>query len=50
MKGKRRRRRSDVSDEDDDVVDGGNGNKLGELLDSEERKRFYKVLFEDDGS
>ncbi|CAI8604355.1 unnamed protein product [Vicia faba] len=53
MNGRRRRRRSsEVSDEDDDddVVDGGNGNKLGGLLDPEERKRFYKVLFEDDGS
>lgn len=26
------------------------GNKLGGLLDPEERKRFYKVLFEDDAS
>ncbi|CAL5209405.1 unnamed protein product [Lathyrus oleraceus] len=53
MKGRRRRRRSgEVSDEDDDdvVVDGVNGNKLGGLLDPEERKRFYKVLFDDDGS
>lgn len=25
------------------------GDKLGGLLDPEERKRFYKVLFDDDG-
>ncbi|KAI5400207.1 hypothetical protein KIW84_065219, partial [Lathyrus oleraceus] len=53
MKGRRRRRRSgEVSDEDDDdvVVDGVNSNKLGGLLDPEERKRFYKVPFDDDGS
>jgi hypothetical protein len=49
MNGRRRRRNREVSDEDDEVG-GENGNKLGGLLDPEERKRFYKVLFDDDGS
>ncbi|KAL3624184.1 hypothetical protein CASFOL_033000 [Castilleja foliolosa] len=35
-----------VSDEEDD--DGGGGGDLGGILDAEERKRFYKVLFGDD--
>lgn len=48
MKGRRRRRNREVSDEDDEV-ERENGNKLGGLLDPEERKRFYKVLFDDDG-
>ncbi|GFP85139.1 protein root primordium defective 1 [Phtheirospermum japonicum] len=34
-----------VSDEEDD---GGGGGDLGGILDAEERKRFYKVLFGDD--
>ncbi|KEH33238.1 ubiquitin carboxyl-terminal hydrolase family protein [Medicago truncatula] len=49
MKGRRRRRNREVFDEDDEV-ERENGNKLGGLLDPEERKRFYKVLFDDDGS
>lgn len=49
MKGRRRRRNREVFDEDDEV-ERENGNKLGGLLDPEERKRFYKVLFYDDGS
>lgn len=47
MKVERRRRRGEISDDDDD---DGENNKLGGLLDPEERKRFYKVLFDDDGS
>uniref|UniRef100_A0A803NGU4 PORR domain-containing protein n=1 Tax=Cannabis sativa TaxID=3483 RepID=A0A803NGU4_CANSA len=35
---------SDVSDSEDQVQ----GDKLGGLFDPEERKRFYKVLFDDD--
>lgn len=51
MKGRRRRRSSENSDQDDDgVVGGENSSNLGGLLDPEERKRFYKVLFDDDGS
>ncbi|KAE9611346.1 hypothetical protein Lal_00011893 [Lupinus albus] len=42
----RRRRSCKNSDVDDDHGD----NKLGGLLDPEERKRFYKVLFGDDTS
>ncbi|KAK7270436.1 hypothetical protein RIF29_23566 [Crotalaria pallida] len=45
VKGRRRRR----SCENFDSVDGGD-NKLGGLLDPEERKRFYKLLFDDDAS
>ncbi|KAK7343731.1 hypothetical protein VNO77_12723 [Canavalia gladiata] len=45
VKGKRRRH--EVSDDDDDDDDG---DKLGGLFDPEERKRFYKVLFDDDAS
>ena len=44
----RRRRRSENSDEDED--DDGGDNKLGGLFDPEERKRFYRVLFDDDAS
>ncbi|KAJ1424994.1 Plant organelle RNA recognition domain [Sesbania bispinosa] len=40
-----RRRSHENSDSDED----GNNSKMGGLLDPEERKRFYKVLF-DDGS
>ncbi|KEH33604.1 plant organelle RNA recognition domain protein [Medicago truncatula] len=39
MKGRRRRRNREVSDEDDEV-ERENGNKLGGLLDPEERKRM----------
>ncbi|KAL1331723.1 hypothetical protein HN51_048974 [Arachis hypogaea] len=42
-----RRRRSENADSDDDK-DGNN--KPGGLFDPEERKRFYKVLFDDDTS
>ncbi|XP_061342025.1 protein WHAT'S THIS FACTOR 1 homolog, chloroplastic [Gastrolobium bilobum] len=42
---KGRRRSREISDADDD-----GDNKLGGLLDPEERKRFYKVLFDDDAS
>ncbi|KAJ1388439.1 Plant organelle RNA recognition domain [Sesbania bispinosa] len=41
-----RRRSHENSDSDED----GNNSKMGGLLDPEERKRFYKVLFDDDGS
>lgn len=44
VKGRRRRRSRENSDSDDEDGD----NKLGGLLDPEERKRFYKVLFDDD--
>lgn len=46
--GRRRRGRRENSDDSDDDDDGDS--KLGGLLDPEERKRFYKVLFDDDGS
>ncbi|KAL2324625.1 hypothetical protein Fmac_023683 [Flemingia macrophylla] len=47
----RRRRSHQVSDDDDDDDDGdGAGRKVGGLFDPEERKRFYKVLFDDDAS
>ncbi|QHN79183.1 protein WHAT'S THIS FACTOR 1 homolog, chloroplastic-like [Arachis hypogaea] len=42
-----KRRRSENADSDDDE-DGDN--KPGGLFDPEERKRFYKVLFDDDTS
>lgn len=45
----RRRRREDDDDDDDDDHGSGNG-KVGGLLDPEERKRFYRVLFDDDAS
>ncbi|KAL3840094.1 hypothetical protein ACJIZ3_024685 [Penstemon smallii] len=44
VKPERRKRGSDeVSEQDDD-----RGGDLGGILDAEERKRFYKVLFDDD--
>ncbi|XP_027366900.1 protein WHAT'S THIS FACTOR 1 homolog, chloroplastic [Abrus precatorius] len=42
---KGRRRSREVSDDDDD-----GDNNVGGLFDPEERKRFYKVLFDDDAS
>ncbi|KAK7264585.1 hypothetical protein RJT34_32194 [Clitoria ternatea] len=46
VKGRRRNRNG--SDDDDDDNDGYN--MPGGLFDPEERKRFYKVLFDDDAS
>ncbi|TKY51396.1 ROOT PRIMORDIUM DEFECTIVE 1 protein [Spatholobus suberectus] len=43
---KGRRRSHEGSDDDDDDGDS----KVGGLFDPEERKRFYKVLFDDDAS
>ncbi|KAL2995366.1 hypothetical protein AAZX31_10G213500 [Glycine max] len=44
-----RRRSRQVVDDDDDGGGGGDG-KVGRLFDPEERKRFYRVLFDDDAS
>ncbi|KAK7395293.1 hypothetical protein VNO78_15844 [Psophocarpus tetragonolobus] len=45
-KGRRRSSESDIHHDDD----GGGDSKVGRLFDPEERKRFYRVLFDDDAS